>query len=74
MAEHLTVRITLEDGTALEFNMHANGAFEVLATLSEEGYRDEATGITYPADSIREIKVRGAGDDVGPMPNPFSVN
>jgi len=40
----------------------------------KEGYRDEATGITYPADSILEIEVRGAEDDVGPLPDPFSIN
>ena len=74
MAEHLTVRVTLEDGRVVEFNTHEDGVFEVLASLSNEGCRDEATGITYPADSIREIEVRNKKDETGPLPDPFSVN
>ena len=74
MADHLRVRVTLENGTALEFNVHLNGSAEVLDELSKEGYRDEATGILYPADSIREIEVWNAEDGIGPLPDPFSIN
>ena len=74
MADHLTVRVTLDDGTAVEFDVLADGAFEVLSSLSEDGCRDEKTGITYPAESIREIEVRNKKDETGPLPDPFSVN
>lgn len=74
MADHLTVRVTLVNGKVIKFDTHKDGSFEVLAALSEDGCRDEATGVFYPADLIREIEVRGAEDEVGPLPDPFSVN
>jgi len=73
MADHVRVKVSLANGKVIEFDTHIDGSYDLVASLSENGCRDEATGVLYPPELILEIEVRNPDDDE-PIPDPFSVN
>ena len=74
MGEQLRCRLTLKDGTVLDFYI-PKGAVDFVENLGEFGYHDERTGRFYPKEALQEVEIWNpdAEEDEDGL-GPFSLN